>query len=227
MFFFLRFLKIFNLTIFRNYFIFSIIKNSLYSRLKDRILFTIRSSNDSIDPSLIEIPTRNQRFTRTIFVGSFSIRFFPPPKQIQSTKNVRDGGRNKSNRFPMNNSAFVSSNGCLETLFFFFVFRYSCSSLRDSVPDRVDLLESIESFSSTFLFRRPVGYVREPVTSTDYVYARLWLGYANVFPRKIASFVSHLRHADASICPTPSKSFHSDFLHPYSKYKIYIWVALS
>lgn len=99
-------------------------------------------------------------------------------------------------------------------LFFFFVFRYSRSSLRDSVPDRVDLLESIESFSSTFLFRRPVGYVREPVTSTDYVYARLWLGYANVFPRKIASFVSHLRHADASICPTPSKSFHSDFLHP-------------
>ena len=130
----------------------------------------------------------------------------------------------------MNNSAFVSSNGCLEPLFFFFffVFRYSRSSLRDSVPDRVDLLESIESFSSTFLFRRPVGYVREPVTSTDYVYARLWLGYANVFPRKIASFVSHLRHADASICPTPSKSFHSDFypsihIRNTTKY-IYIYI---
>lgn len=171
------------------------------------------------------------RFQREIDVLQFSSDRFPfPPKQIQSTKNVRDGGRNKSNRFPMNNSAFVSS--CLETLFFlvfFVVFRSlvfipSWQRSRQGGFTRVDRVVFVDIFVS------PPARIRkrDRVTSTDYVYARLCLGYANVFPRKIASFVSHLRHADASICPTPSKSFHSDFLHPsifnkYNKIHIYIY----
>lgn len=112
---------------------------------------------------------------------------------------------NKSNRFPMNNSAFVFSDGCVETSSSsssFLVFIPSWQSTRQGGFTRVDRVVFVDIFVS-----RPVGYVRACNFHRLCVCASVALGYANVPLRKPASFVSHLRHADAPKCLALSKLF--------------------
>lgn len=114
---------------------------------------------------------------------------------------------NKSNRFPMNNSAFVFSDGCVETSSSsssssFLVFIPSWQSTRQGGFTRVDRVVFVDIFVS-----RPVGYVRACNLHRLCVCASVALGYANVSLGKLASFVSHLRHADASKCLALSKLF--------------------
>lgn len=140
------------------------IRLELFSRSCEQFFFQRFHSSRSIRsfdwPLLDQNPDLNQRFTRTIFVGSFSIRFFPLLNKFKVQRTCGDGGRNKSNRFPMNNSAFVSSNGCLETLLLLLrlpllAFIPSWQRSRQGGFTRVDRVVFVDIFVS------PPGWIRK------------------------------------------------------------------